>query len=399
MRYLEAQTYASARIKSGGQQHLDMQPRDLSAHEPYVPGRGTKEVARELGVDPDSLIKLSSNENPHGPSPAAVDAIADTAETVNTYPKSSHTDLTARIADYWGLSSEQIWLSPGADGAIDYLSRAFLSPGDTMLISDPGFSYYPMSARYHHGTIRTYPVSKTQHFQQRASDILAQYDNERLLYVTTPHNPSGSELSPSEITTLAEGVDDHTLVVIDEAYGEYSTNPSAIELIEEYNNIAVLRTFSKAYGLAGLRIGYAAVPESWADAYARINTPFAANKIACQAALAAIEDQSHVERSIETARWAREYYREELDVRTWPSGGNFVLCEVGDGNAVAEAAKQEGVIIRDTTSFGLPECVRISCGTREQTKTAVDILSEVIADVDAATTAAESAIETEVGRP
>jgi len=376
-----------------------MQPRDLSAHEPYVPGRGTKEVARELEVDPDSLIKLSSNENPHGPSPAAVDAIADTAETVNTYPKSSHTDLTARIADYWGLSPEQIWLSPGADGAIDYLSRAFLTPGDTMLISDPGFSYYPMSARYHHGSIRTYPVSKEQDFQQRASDILTQYDDERLLYVTTPHNPSGSELPIPEITALAEGVDDQTLIVIDEAYGEYSNNPSAIKLIQEYDNIAVLRTFSKAYGLAGLRIGYAAVPESWADAYARINTPFAANKTACQAALAAIEDQSHVEHSIETARWAREYYCEELDARTWSSGGNFVLCEVGDGNAVAEAAKEEGLIIRDTTSFGLPGCVRISCGTRDQTKRAVDIISAVIEDVETATTATEPGVETEVGRP
>ncbi len=375
-----------------------MQPRDLSMHEPYVPGRGTKEVARELDVDPDSLIKLSSNENPHGPSPAAVDAITDTAETVNTYPKSSHTDLTARVADHWGLSPEQIWVSPGADGAIDYLSRAFLTPDDTMLISEPGFSYYPMSARYHHGNINTYPISKAQDFQQRASDILAQYNDERLLYVTTPHNPSGSELPISEITTLAEGVNDHTLVVIDEAYGEYSDNPSAIELIEEHDNIAVLRTFSKAYGLAGLRIGYAAVPESWADAYARINTPFAANKTGCQAALAAIDDQSHVEHSIETARWSREYYRKELDVRTWPSGGNFVLCEVGDGAAVAEAAKQEGVIIRDTTSFGLPECVRVSSGTREQTKAAVDVLSEVIADVET-TTAAESGVETEVGRP
>ncbi|SFR43227.1 histidinol-phosphate transaminase [Halogeometricum limi] len=358
-----------------------MQPRDLSAHEAYVPGRGAEEVARELGMDPDELTKLSSNENPHGPSPDAVAAIEDAAPEVHVYPKTSHADLTDALAERWDLASEQVWVSAGADGALDYLSRAFLEPGVRVLAPEPGFSYYPMSARYHHGDVATYHLSKADDFAQTPETVLDAYDGERIVYVTTPHNPAGTEMARADVVELLESVADHTLVVVDEAYGEYAREPSAISLLDDHDNLAVTRTFSKAYGLAGLRIGYAAVPESWADAYARVNTPFAANEVACRAALAALSDDDHVERSVDSAEWARRYFHDELDAKTWPSGGNFVLAEVGDATAVAEAAKRRGIIVRDTSSFGLPECVRVSCGTREQTKRAVEVLNDVVADV------------------
>lgn len=148
------------------------------------------------------------------------------------------------------------------------------------------------------------------------------------------------------------------------------------------DDVAVLRTFSKAYGLAGLRVGYAVVPEAWADAYARVNTPFAASELACRAALAALGDDEHVEKSVESARWARAYIREELDAPTYPSAGNFVLAEVGDAEAVCEAAQHEGVIVRDCSSFGLPACIRISTGTREGTKEAVATLNDVLAELE-----------------
>ncbi|MDR9380824.1 MAG: aminotransferase class I/II-fold pyridoxal phosphate-dependent enzyme, partial [Natronomonas sp.] len=136
--------------------------------------------------------------------------------------------------------------------------------------------------------------------------------------------------------------------------------------------------FSKVYGLAGLRLGFAVVPEAWADAYARVNTPFAASEIACRAGLAALDDDEHIEKTIETAAWARAYIYETFDGPTWESAGNFVLCEVGDGGAVTEAAQREGIIVRDTTSFGLPECVRITCGTREETKRAVEVFNGLV---------------------
>ncbi|MDL5360901.1 histidinol-phosphate transaminase [Halalkalicoccus sp. NIPERK01] len=355
-----------------------MHPRDLSSHTAYEAGRGVEEVARELGLDPDSLVKLASNENPLGPSPAAVEAIRAHADRVHTYPKASHADLTAELAERWDLSANQVWLAAGGDGALDYLSRATLEPGDGVLVPEPGFAYYGMSARYHHGEVTTYPVSKAEEFEQRAEKILADYDGERIVYLTSPHNPTGSEVPLSEVEELAERTDDGTLIVVDEAYGEFSDRPSAVSLVETRDDVAVLRTFSKAYGLAGLRLGYALVPGSWADAYARVNTPFAASEIACRAGLAALDDAEHVERSIEVAHAARERMYERLDARTWESAGNFVLVEVGDASGVADELQERGVIVRDCTSFGLPECIRITCGTEEETRRAITECNEVL---------------------
>ncbi|MFD1634678.1 histidinol-phosphate transaminase [Haloplanus ruber] len=360
-----------------------MEPRDLSELSPYVPGRGAEEVARELGMDPDDLTKLSSNENPHGPSPAAVEAIHETAPNVGVYPKASHTDLAAKLADHWDVTPQQIWVTPGADGALDYLARALLDPGDRVLAPDPGFSYYRMSARYHHGEVSTYDLSKADDFAQTPDTVLDAYDGERIVYLTTPHNPTGAEFSQAAIVDLAEAVADHTLLIVDEAYAEYTDAPSAVDLLDAYDNVAVTRTFSKAYGLAGLRVGYGVVPEAWAEAYARVNTPFAASEVGCRAALAALDDDDHLEQTVETARWAREYLRETLDAPTWESGGNFVLAEVGEAGAVAEATQRQGVIIRDCSSFGLPACVRVSCGTREGTRRAVETINDVLAEVRA----------------
>ncbi|SHH62632.1 histidinol-phosphate transaminase [Halobaculum gomorrense] len=359
-----------------------MNTRDLSANAPYVPGRGVEEVARDLGLDPDDLVKLSSNENPFGPSPRAVEAAKAATESAHVYPKAAHADLTEALAEQWGLAPEQVWVSPGADGALDYLARAMLEPGDDVLVPDPGFAYYPMSARYHHGEVRQYPVAKANGFAQTADAILDAYDGERIVYVTTPHNPAGTELPREELVALLAGVDEETLVVADEAYGEYTETPSAAGVLDKYENVAVTRTFSKAYGLAGLRIGYALVPGAWADAYARVNTPFAANAVALDAALAALGDDEHVEKSVESARWAREYIADELDAPTVDSAGNFVLAEVGDGAAVAERVQQAGVIVRDTGSFGLPDCVRVSCGTEAETRQAVETLNGVLAELD-----------------
>ena len=357
-----------------------MNTRDLSAHVPYRAGRGIKEVARDLGLDPESLVKLSSNENPFGPSPRAVDAIRSHADTVHTYPKAVHTDLTEAIASQWDVEPRQVWLSPGGDGFLNYLGRAFLEAGDSVLVPDPGFAYYPMSARYHGATIEQYDISRDGGFEQRPQDILDAYDDHRIIYLTTPHNPTGSELTLDEIRTVAAETGNETLVVADEAYGEFTDQPPARELVDERSDVTILRTFSKAYGLAGMRLGYGLVPTEWADAYDRVNTPFAVSNLACRAGLAALDDDEHLETTVETVRWAREYMHEHLEARTWESGGNFVLAEVGDAEAVAGASQEAGVIIRDCSSFGLADCVRISCGTREATQTAVETINGVLAE-------------------
>ncbi|MFC7165946.1 histidinol-phosphate transaminase [Halospeciosus flavus] len=360
-----------------------MQPRDLSSHVEYEAGRGIEEVARELGRDPEEFVKLASNENPHGPSPAAVEAIREFADEVHYYPKALHADLVAAIADRWHVADEQVWLANGGDGALDYLARATLEPGDGVLVPTPGFAYYGMSARFHHGEVAEYDLLASEEpleFSFDAETVLDAYDGERIVYLTSPHNPTGHRFTLSDVETVAEETDEETLVVVDEAYGEFTEAPSARQLLDERDDVAVLRTFSKVYGLAGLRLGYALVPEEWANAYARVNTPFAASAIACKAGLAAIDDEEHVEKTVGTADWAREYMREEIDAPVHPSHGNFVLVEVGDAETVAEALKERGVIVRDCGSFGLPQCIRITCGTEQETYRAVEELNEVLAE-------------------
>ena len=372
-----------------------MHPRDLSSHAEYVPGEGIEEVARELGVDPSELTKLASNENPFGPPADAIDALREHADRISAYPTSAHSDLTAAIAERWDLDDEQVWLSPGADGAIDLLHRATIEPDQEILVPEPGFAYYPMSARYHHGEVQTYPVAKERDFQVTPDIVLDAYDGERVVYLTSPHNPTGARFTLDEVEAVADETDEDTLVVVDEAYGEFADAPSAVSLLDERDgtdeqnsssnhasrdDVAVLRTFSKAYGLAGTRLGYAVVPESWADAYARVQTPFAASVVACKAGLAALDDDEHVEQTTESVEWGREHIHTELDARTYESHGNFVLAAVGDAASVTEAAKREGVLVRDCTSFGLPEHVRVTVGTREETEHAVEVLNEVLAE-------------------
>ncbi|MXV63140.1 histidinol-phosphate transaminase [Natronorubrum sp. JWXQ-INN-674] len=365
-----------------------MQPRDLSDHVAYEAGRGIEEVARQLGRDPSEFVKLASNENPHGPSPAAAVAIRETASSVSSYPKAAHADLAAAIANRWAVDDEQVWLANGGDGAIDYLSRATLEPDDTILVPSPGFAYYGMSARFHHGDVREYALEREDDFAQTAETVLSAYDGDRIVYLTSPHNPSGSTIALEAIAEIAAETDDDTLVVVDEAYGEFADRDSALALIEGRNgfdardDVAVLRTFSKAYGLAGVRLGYAVVPDEWADAYARVNTPFAASELACRAGLAAIDDDEHVERTVETTLESRAYMREHIDTHVWESEGNFVLVDVDDASTVAEAMQERGVIVRDCTSFGLPGCIRITCGTDDETERAVETLNAVLEDLE-----------------
>ena len=368
-----------------------MEPRDLSDHSVYRAGRGIEEVARDLGLDPDDLVKLSSNENVLGPSPKAAAAIREHADSVHQYPKTSHTDLIERLADDWAVEPEQVWLANGGDGVLDCLSRALLRPGDRVLVPRPGFAYYAMSARYHHGEVATYRLPKSEDFAQTADNVLDAYEGERIVVVTSPHNPTGSVMPLDDVERLAEATDEETLVLVDEAYGEFADVESAVPLVRERDDVAVLRTFSKAYGLAGLRLGYGLVPEDWADAYARVHTPFDTGELSCRAGLAALDDDEHIERTVEMVESAREYLYENLDARTWESHGNFVLAEVGEGRspsgersgtasgeAITDAAQREGIIVRDCSSFGLPDCVRITCGTAEQMERAVSVLNEVI---------------------
>jgi histidinol-phosphate aminotransferase len=352
-----------------------MEPRDLSSLAVYDVPTGEDDGRADC-------LSLDLNQNPFGPSPEAIAAVREHAETVHEYPKAVHTDLTSAIADRWNVTDEQVWLTRSGTGALDYLARAFLDPGQRVLHSEPGFAYTATSARYHGGDGDTYELSKVDDFTQTPETVLDAYEGHRIVFVTTPHNPTGAEMTLDEIRVLAERTAEETLLVVDEAYGEFTDAQSAVDLVTERDDVAVVRTFSKAYGLAGLRLGYAITPEAWADAYARVNTPFSVTTLACRAGLAALDDESHLERTVEAVRWARESLHEHLDARTWSSGGNFVLADVGDAGAVTQVCRERGVAVRDCTGHGLPGCVRISCGTREETREAVERINHVLATVE-----------------
>lgn len=360
-----------------------MNPRDLSAFGVYRPGGGPAELAEKFDRPPESFVKLSSNENALGPSPKAVEAMQETASGAHRYPTAAHTRLTDALARRWDLQPRQVWPAPGANGALDYLYRATLEPGGAVLVPEPGYPYYPKGARYHNGRVGgRYELRKEDDWTQSADRVLEAYDGERVVFVTTPHNPTGSEMPLAEIRRLRGRLDDHTLLVVDEAYGEYTDAPSAVDLLDDRDDVAVLRTFSKAYGLAGIRVGYALVPQEWGDRYARVNTPFGVSELACHAATAALDDDDHVEDSVALARWSRSYMHDELDARTWPSGSNFLLADVGDSAAVARGCAERGVIVRDCAEppWNADGCIRITCGTRETTRRAVRTVNEVLAE-------------------
>lgn len=350
--------------------------RDLSALDEYVPGRGVEEVAREHGMEPDELAKLASNENPLGPSPAAEEAIREAAAGVNVYPTALHNDVRDGVAEHVGAPPENVVLGPGADGVFDTVGRAVLEDGDGVLTPSPGFSYYGMSARNLGGYERSYPLRTDEGFEYDADRIVEAYDGEKMVYVTTPNNPTGTTTTLKIIEEVADSVEG--IVFVDEAYHEFSDGESAVRLVLERDDVAVARTFSKAYGLAGLRVGYGVVPDEIASAYRKVVTPFCVGSVSLMAARAALGDDEHLRDSVELARWGREYMTENLDAPTHETEANFVLVDVSplDASEFAEALERRGVIVRDTTSFGLPSCIRVSVGTREETERAVEEIND-----------------------
>lgn len=350
-----------------------MEPRELSSVPPYRPRSDGDET------DGEPPLQLGMNENPLGPSPKAVEAVRADANRMHQYPARPHAALDSTLAERWDVEDDQIWLGAGAVSVIDTLTRAMVEPGEAILRPDPGFSYFGRSNRSHYGTDRTYPLRKEDDFALDVDRVLDVYDGEPILYLNTPHNPTGATVSIERISEIVEGTDDDTLVVVDEAYGPFSSEPSAIDLVEETDRVAILRTFSKSHGLAGARIGYGIMPLSIADAYGRVSTPFGVSRLALVAALGALEDEAFLERSVAVARNGRQYLRDAIDARTWPSDGNFVLVEVGDAASIADELEERGLKVRDCSSFGLADCIRVTVGTPDQNRRIASIINEVVA--------------------
>jgi histidinol-phosphate aminotransferase len=353
------------------------QLRDITV---YEPGKPIEETARELGIEPDAIIKLASNENPLGPSPQAVRAMCTALETAHLYPDGSGFYLRTAIAAKLGLAAENIILGSGSNEVIEFLGHAFLNPGDDVVTFQYAFIIYKLLATAF--SVRTIETLSLDYQQDLEAMLEAITPKTRLIFIPNPNNPTGTLISQRAIDSFISRVSENIVVVFDEAYFEFLDEPpDTLRFVREGRNVVVLRTFSKIHGLAGLRIGYGVAPADLIEVLHKTRQPFNVNSIAQAGALAALEDKAHLRETKRVVDEGRIYLQEQFaDMRTpfVPGVANFVMVNVGDGCAVFEQLLRRKIIVRPLKGYGLPEWVRISVGTMKQNKRLMAALKDVI---------------------
>lgn len=359
------------------------QQRGLDLIQPYVPGKPIAEVQREYGLS--QVVKLASNENPLGPSPKAVAALQAALTEIHYYPDAQSHALCQALASRLGVTPEQVIIGNGADGLIRHICAAYLEDEDEVVISRSTFPAYETSAY-----IMRAKVVKTPLLPGYRIDLAAMADavtrRTRLIFVCNPNNPTGTIVTNAEVSAFMERIPEHVLVVFDEAYHEFVQDGcyrDAIHYVQEgRQNVMVLRTFSKVYGLAGLRLGYGVAAAEILAPLLASKEPFVVNLLAQVAGLAALEDDEFVQRTLEVTRAGRQFlYQqfEELGLRYVPSQTNFVLVEIGPQAAdVYRKLLAKGVIVRPCGGYDLPEFLRVTVGAPKQNERFIAALKEVL---------------------
>ena len=350
---------------------------------PYPPGRPITAVAREFGLDPKTIVKLASNENPLGPSPAARAALVEGAAGAALYPDFDTFALREALSRHLGVSADRIMPGSGSSDHIVLVARAFLEPGSAALLSQYSFAAY-QGAIASVGA-RTISVP-TRDFHLDVERMLAAIDDSvRVVYIATPNNPTGTRIEAAALDELIARRPERVVVVLDEAYREYldpADRPATNHLPETRPNVVVLRTFSKIHGLAGLRVGYAIADPRMVRILRRLQLPFSVNALAEAAAVAALGDESFPTQArtlnfVERGRMARAFAAAGIEYV--PSHGNFLLLRVGDGRAVFQALQRRGVIVRPVDNYQLPQWLRVSIGLAPENDLFLSRLREVLA--------------------
>ncbi len=341
----------------------------------YVPGKFAEEIAREYGIEESDIIKLGSNENPLGVSPLVSKAICKNLDTLNIYPPIDAADLRKAIAEYIGVPFRHILVGNGVDGVLDTLARLFINEGDEAVIPTPTFSFYQLSASILGGKPVFLP--RDANFDVQVDKLLETIsERTKMIYLCTPNNPTGNMMREEDIGRIAESTD--AMVIVDEAYVEFA-DKNVAHLATKYDNVVVTRTFSKAFGLAGLRVGYCIAPEWMYSEYMKVYQPFSVNRLGVIAGMAALRDKEHLERTLKVVREGRTYLIENLPFRTYPSQANFVMINVEPytSGEVTEYLLRRGIIVRDCASFtgeGTDRLIRITVGTMGQNRVVVEAL-------------------------
>lgn len=348
----------------------------------YQPGRPIEEVARELGLPADSIIKVASNENPFGPSPRAIAAMQKAVPTVNLYPDGNAFYLKQKLAAKLGVEPANLVLGNGSNEIIEFVGHALLVPGTNIVVSQYCFAIYPIVAKMFGADVTTVPAKNYGH--DLPAMLRAITPQTRIVFVANPNNPTGTLAPRAEVVKFVNEVPDNVLLVMDEAYIEFLDD--AVDLVPlirlgARKNLILMRTFSKIYGLAGLRIGYGIANAELVSALEKIRQPFNANLLAQTAALAALDDDEHVRKTRANNFAGLEFFTRalrKLDLEYVPSSANFILIRVGEGQKVFEAMQREGVITRPMGGYQLPEWIRISVGTAKENGRSLTVLKDVL---------------------
>lgn len=344
---------------------------------PYQPGKPISELEREYGVS--DIIKLASNENPLGPSPAALEAIHEEVAEIALYPDGGGYALKQVLAEKHDVPPDWITLGNGSNDVLALLAEAFLSPGREAVYSEYCFAVYPIAVQATGATPRVASALGPESDQPLGHDLdamLAQIGNEtRIVFIANPNNPTGTWLAPARLRAFLETVPEQVIVVVDEAYHEYALEagaPDASAWLGDFPNLVVTRTFSKAYGLAGVRVGYGLSSPRIAEILNRIRQPFNVNSLALAAAAAAVGDTEFIRRSVEVNRTGVKQLREGLEALGFgagPSAANFVLVDMGQPTGpVYEYLLEQGIIVRPVGNYGLPNHLRMTVGTAAQNR-------------------------------
>ena len=348
----------------------------------YVPGRPIGEVAREVGLPERRIIKLASNENPLGPSPAALAAMKRAAAQVHLYPDGNAFYFKQKLAAHLRVDPTHLILGNGSNDIIEFLGHALMGPGDDVVVSEYCFAIYPIVARLLGANVITVPARGLGHDLPAMAKAIT--PRTRILFVANPNNPTGTLAPAKEVRHLIEAAPARVVVVMDEAYIEFLDKPLDLLPLIRSNvkpNVILMRTFSKIYGLAGLRLGYGIAHPEFIAALEKIRQPFNVNSIAQAAGLAALDDVAHVRKTRENNFRGREFLQDafqKMGLAFEPSFANFVLVRVGKGQEVFEAMQREGVITRPMGGYRLPEWIRISVGAPAENRRAVRTLEKAL---------------------
>ena len=348
----------------------------------YEPGKPIEETARELGLDAEAIVKLASNENPLGPAPAAQEAMRCAVDGVHIYPDGGGYKLRTALAEKHGLGLEHVVLGNGSNEIIELLCHCFLNPKAELIAAEHAFVVYKLMATLFGAKYVEVADPDFIHDLDGMADAIT--DDTRLVFIANPNNPTGTLVGQEVLDRFMDRLPDHVVAVFDEAYYEFLNDaPDTLKYVKEGRNVCVLRTFSKAYGLAGLRIGYGLAAPQVAAILQKARQPFNANAMAQVAALAAMNDEAHVAKTLETNNEGLVFYEHAFAKRELeyvPSVANFILVKVGDGDAVFQKMLGQGVIVRAMRGYKLPEWVRISIGTKEENERCIEVLDQVMGD-------------------